>query len=94
MLAFTLRGIITCLAMDQKTVEMLIDEAVKAKDTSYSPYSKFRVGASLMVEGGKIFRGCNVENASYPCGICAERNVISTAVSEGYKKFTALALAR
>ena len=82
------------LIMENAKLTELIEEAVKAKEASYSPYSKFRVGASLLVEEGKIFRGCNVENASYPCGICAERTVISKAVSEGYQKFTALALAR
>ena len=75
-------------------VETLIQEAVQAKQNSYSPYSKFRVGAALLTKNGKIFRGCNVENASYPCGMCAEQTVICKAVSEGCQTFEAIAIAR
>ena len=76
------------------TIKALLKEAVAAKELSYSPYSKFRVGAALLTDSGKIFRGCNVENACYPCGVCAEVTVISKAVSEGFKNFEALAVAR
>lgn len=54
------------------------------------PYSKFRVGCSLLFADGSIYTGCNVENASYPVGICAERTAISKAVSEGKRKIKAL----
>jgi len=77
--------------IDAKT---LIGEAAKAKEHSYSPYSKFRVGAAILAKNGKIFRGCNMENASYPCGICAERTAICKAVSEGCRTFHAIAIAR
>ena len=79
---------------DEDRIPELVNEAVKAKEFSYSPYSNFRVGAALLTKCGKIFRGCNVENSSYPCGVCAEHTAICKAVSEGFKKFEALALAR
>ena len=75
-------------------IEALTVESVLAKEASYSPYSNFRVGAAVLGESGKIYRGCNVENASYPCGICAERTAISKAVSEGEQKFKALGVSR
>ncbi|ORZ30579.1 cytidine deaminase [Catenaria anguillulae PL171] len=71
----------------------LMATAVKAKDYSYSPYSKFRVGAGLLTESGKIYMGCNVENASYGGCICAERTVYVKAVSEGHTRFPAIAVA-
>ncbi|KAI8098340.1 cytidine deaminase [Gilbertella persicaria] len=80
----------TVLSKDEQ--ENLFKLALEAKETSYSPYSKFRVGAALMTEDGKIFKGCNVENASYGAAICAERTAFVKAVSEGYKKFRALAV--
>ncbi|KAI9483952.1 MAG: cytidine deaminase [Benjaminiella poitrasii] len=66
--------------------------AIEAKETSYSPYSKFRVGAALLAEDGTFFKGCNVENASYGAAICAERTAYVKAVSEGHQKFRALAV--
>lgn len=71
----------------------LLRQAVKAKDTSYSPYSKFRVGASVLTKDGLIFSGSNVENASYGLAICAERNAIFHAVHEGKQKIVAVAVA-
>uniref|UniRef100_A0A8C9TS75 Cytidine deaminase n=1 Tax=Scleropages formosus TaxID=113540 RepID=A0A8C9TS75_SCLFO len=68
----------------------LIEKSQQAKEFSYCPYSKFRVGAALLAHDGTIFTGCNVENACYNLGICAERNAISTAVSHGYKNFKAI----
>ncbi|CAO3703587.1 unnamed protein product [Rhizopus stolonifer] len=72
--------------------QALFEKALKAKETSYSPYSKFRVGAALLTEDGTLFTGCNVENASYGAAICAERTAFVKAVSEGHRKFTALAV--
>jgi cytidine deaminase len=72
--------------------EKLISEAVKAKNNSYSPYSKYRVGAALLTKGKKIYTGCNVENGSYSLTICAERNAIFKAISEGEKEFEAIAI--
>jgi cytidine deaminase len=70
----------------------LIKEAVKAKEYSYSPYSKFRVGAALLTKDGQVFSGCNVENASYGGAICAERTAVVKAVSQGYKEFESIAV--
>jgi len=70
----------------------LIQRAVDAKNTSYSPYSKFRVGASILTDDGEIFAGCNVENASYGLAICAERNAIFQAAFAGKRKIVAVAV--
>ncbi|MBI1979488.1 MAG: cytidine deaminase, partial [Elusimicrobia bacterium] len=71
----------------------LIASAKKARDRAYAPYSKFKVGAALLTASGKVFTGCNVENASYGLSICAERVAVSKAISEGEKDFRALAIA-
>ena len=71
----------------------LLSLAKKASENSYSPYSKFSVGAAVLFESGNIYTGCNVENASYGLTLCAERNAISTAVSAGEKsKIKAIAI--
>lgn len=70
----------------------LIKEAWKQTEFSYSPYSKFRVGAALLADNGKIYTGCNIENASYPAGNCAERTAFFKAVSEGQFSFKAIAV--
>ncbi|EWM53727.1 cytidine deaminase [Ruminococcus flavefaciens] len=75
------------------TSSELFDAAVKAAEKSYSPYSGFSVGAALLTSDGKLFTGCNIENASYSLTICAERTAVFKAVSEGYKKFSAIAVA-
>lgn len=71
--------------IDEKVCLQLIDSAIKVRNYSYSPYSNFRVGASILVDDSKIFSGCNIENASYGASNCAERTAIFKAVSEGYK---------
>ncbi|XP_035237037.1 cytidine deaminase a [Anguilla anguilla] len=71
----------------------LIRRSLQAREFAYCPYSKFRVGAAVLAHDGTIFTGCNVENACYNLGICAERNAISKAVSEGYQSFRAIAIA-
>ena len=78
--------------MNKNIRNELIQRAVDAKITSYSPYSKFRVGASLLTSDGEIFSGCNVENASYGLAICAERNAVFQAVFAGKKKIVAVAV--
>lgn len=70
----------------------LMAEAQKARQKSYSPYSHFRVGAALLTKSGKIYTGCNIENASYTPTVCAERTAIFKAVSEGERDFEALAI--
>lgn len=62
--------------------ENLLQLAKEASKSSYSPYSNFPVGASILYESGKIYSGCNVENASYGLSLCAERNAMSTAISQ------------
>ena len=71
----------------------LIDQAVKARKLSYSPYSKFAVGAALLCKDGEVFVGANIENSSYPLCMCAERNALYNALMHGYKKEDFLALA-
>ena len=70
----------------------LYEEAIKASEKSYSPYSDFRVGSALLTSDGKIFTGCNIENASYSLTVCAERTAIFKAVSEGISDFEAIAI--
>ena len=70
----------------------LCETAVAMRQMSYVPYSHFRVGAALLTADGEIFTGCNIENAAYTPGICAERTAIFKAVSEGHRSFAALAI--
>lgn len=70
----------------------LIKAARKAKKYSYSPYSKFRVGAAVLTKSGKIYTGCNIENSSYSLTVCAERTALFKAISEGERKFVAIAV--
>lgn len=79
--------------MNKQIREELIQKAVRAKSTSYSPYSKFRVGAAVLTDDGEIFSGCNVENASYGLAICAERNAIFQMAFAGKRKIVAIAVA-
>lgn len=67
--------------------------AAKMRERSYSPYSHYAVGAALLTREGKIYTGCNIENAAYPVTICAERTAIFKAVSEGEREFEAIAIA-
>lgn len=66
--------------------------AVKAREYSYSPYSHYKVGAALLTKSGKVYLGCNVENASYTPTNCAERTAVFKAVSEGEREFCAIAI--
>ena len=70
----------------------LMQCAVEARKMSYAPYSDFHVGAALLGKSGKVYTGCNVENAAYSPTNCAERTAVFKAVSEGEKEFTAIAI--
>ena len=70
----------------------LMHAAQEARKNSYSPYSHFRVGAALVTKSGKVYTGCNIENAAFSATICAERTAIFKAVSEGEREFEALAI--
>ncbi len=70
----------------------LTDAANDAKTKAYAPYSRFRVGSALLAEDGTVFTGCNVENSSFSLTICAERNALFKAVSEGHSVFRAIAV--
>lgn len=78
--------------MTDKDFKMLVEKALEARKMSYSPYSGFSVGAALLGKSGKIYSGCNIENASYTPTICAERTAVFKAVSEGEKTFDAIAV--
>jgi len=67
--------------------------ALEAMNSAYAPYSNFRVGAALLGEDGSISTGCNVENASYPAGLCAERAAVAHMVVQGVTKFSAIVIA-
>ena len=73
--------------------EDLLKEAEKARKRSYSPYSHFQVGAALLTDSGKIYYGCNIENAGYSSTNCAERTAFFKAVSEGERNFKKIAIA-
>ncbi|MHB0868402.1 MAG: cytidine deaminase [Chloroflexota bacterium] len=78
--------------LDATTIERLREAAQAAAERAYAPYSGFKVGAALLTEGGEIFSGCNVENASYSLTICAERNALFRSVAGGHRRVIAVAV--
>jgi len=80
-------------ALDSRTVTLLRERAFAAMERAYAPYSKFRVGAALLATDGSVTEGCNVENASFPAGMCAERNALSAAITRGNRSFEAMVIA-
>lgn len=76
----------------QELHRILLEQAAEAASKSYSPYSKFPVGVALLSKEGRVFTGCNVENASYGGTICAERTAMVKAISEGYREFEMMAV--
>lgn len=70
----------------------LIQTALAARNWAYAPYSNYQVGAALLADSGEIYDGVNVENAAYPTSICAERTAVFKAVSQGERRFTAIAV--
>lgn len=78
---------------DERTLTVLRERALAAMDRAYAPYSNFRVGAALLSSDGSITEGCNVENAAFPAGICAERSAVAAAVARGNRSFEVLLIA-
>ena len=76
--------------MDKKLAQEMIDQAIEQLKYSYTPYSGFKVGAALMTKSGKLYTGCNIENAAYTPTNCAERTAFFKAVSEGERAFRAI----
>ena len=79
--------------MTKWTREELVAQAMQARERAYAPYSNYQVGAALLGKSGRVYTGCNVENAVYPLATCAERTAVVKAVSEGELEFVALAVA-
>ena len=79
--------------MTEWSREKLVAQAGEARQRAYAPYSGYTVGAALLTKSGRIYTGCNVENAVYPLCTCAERVAVVKAVSEGEQAFDALAVA-
>ena len=71
----------------------LIRAAFKARSFAYTPYSHFKVGAALLAKNGMVYTGCNIENAAFPCTICAERTAMFKAISEGHRSFHRIVIA-
>ena len=80
------------ITLTKSEINALLDAAQAARENSYSPYSRFKVGAAVLSEDGKIFSGTNIENASYGLTVCAERNALFAAAGAGQRRFKALAL--
>ncbi len=76
--------------MEEKLIRKLIETAAAQRQYSYAPYSEYRVGAALLAKDGRIFTGCNIENAAYGPTMCAERTAIFKAVSENVREFEAI----
>ena len=73
--------------------EALVSHAIEARGRAYAPYSGYPVGAAVLTDSGRIYTGCNIENAAYPLAICAERVAVFQAVAQGERSFIALAVA-
>ena len=79
--------------MEKAEIQALIRKAFEGQQFAYTPYSHFRVGAALRAKDGRVYTGCNIENAAFPCTICAERTAMFKAISEGNCKFRRIVVA-
>jgi cytidine deaminase len=77
---------------EEAKIEALLDAAREARENAYAPYSRYLVGAAVLTDDGEIFAGANVENASYPLSVCAERSAVQRAASEGARRLVAVAV--
>ena len=80
------------MALSDRQITLLIQAAQGVRAQAYCPYSKYAVGAALLAASGAVYMGCNVENAAFPAGVCAERVALVKAISEGEREFVALAV--
>lgn len=80
------------IEMNQKMQQELLKMAYEAREHAYTPYSNYKVGACLVGKSGRIYQGCNIENASYTPTICAERNAFFRAIYDGEREFSAIAV--
>ena len=78
--------------MNEQNISILIKKAIAAREASYAPYSKFSVGAALLCNDGTIYMGANIENASFTPTVCAERVAFFSAVHDGHRDFSAIAI--
>ncbi len=77
---------------DAKLFDRLLEAAAHVRENAYAPYSKYKVGAAIATRSGRVYTGCNVENASFPAGICAERGAIMQMIAEGEREPVAIAV--
>jgi cytidine deaminase len=78
--------------MTDTNLRELLVQALAAREQAYAPYSNYPVGAALLCESGKVYPGCNVENAAYPVCMCAERTALFAAIAAGERRFVAMAV--